>query len=310
MFLQNIKTNRFRLACLVLFACLTTALAQETPQDAAKTDLDFNALLAAIKQHDALLKSGEGEIVYTLGVPPFVDTDTRIVAGRIAFDSENTRFDSQREITILTPNGSWEIVPHKHRKTDYSFNNTEESRRINPFHDVDPRRWLTLRSKNLATYLESKNFQIVGREGFNDVLCYVLEEKDVDRPEKIWIAPERGFRYLKRESQHLTPVDALDSDVPMEAPTVSRTTISYHQHGEVWFPKAVFYEYAWVDFKIEDPIISGQKLELKNFKINHDIPPETFTVDIPDDAMITVNQEKQKLSKAEFLKRYGQQTDN
>ena len=175
---------------------------------------------------------------------------------------------------------------------------------------MDPRRWLTLRSKDLATYLESKNFQIVGREGFNDVLCYVLEETGVDRPEKIWIAPERGFRYLKRESQHLTPVDALDSDVPMEAPTVSRTTISYQQHGEVRFPKAVFYEYAWVDFKIEDPIISGQKLELKNFKINHDLPPETFTVDIPDDAMITVNQEKQKLSKAEFLKRYGQQTDN
>ena len=64
------------------------------------------------------------------------------------------------------------------------------------------------------------------------------------------------------------------------------------------------------DFKPEDPIISGQKLEIKNFRINHDIPPETFTVDIPDDAMITVDREKQKLSKAEFLKRYGQQSDN
>ena len=70
MSLLDIKTNPFRLACLVLFACLTTALAQETPQDAAKTDLDFKALLAAIKQHDALLKSGEGEIVYTLGGSP------------------------------------------------------------------------------------------------------------------------------------------------------------------------------------------------------------------------------------------------
>ncbi len=317
MSLLDIKMNRFLLSCLVLFACLTTALAQETPQDAAKTDLDFNALLAAIKQHDALLKSGEGEIVYTLGVPPFVDTDTRIVTGTIAFNKEKTRFDSEESLfhsqgktTILTPNGSWEIIPHKHRKSDYSFNNTEESRRINPFHDVDPRRWLTLRSKDLATYLRSKNFQIVGREGFKNSLCYVLEAKDGDRSEKIWIAPERGFRYLKRESQFLTPVDALDSDVPMEAPTVFRTTISYQQHGEVWFPKTVFQEYAWVDFKIEDPIISGQKLEIKNFKINHDIPPETFTVDIPDDAMIRVNQEKQKLSKAEFLKRYGQQTDN
>ena len=317
MFLQDMKTNRFLLSCLVLFACLTTALTQETPQDAAKTDLDFDALLAAIKQHDALLKSGEGEIVYTLGVPPFVDADTRIVTGTIVFNTEKTRFDSedipfhsQAKTTILTPSGRWEIVPHKHRETNYSFDTEEQPRLINPYHDVDPRRWLTLRDKDLATYLRSKNFQIVGREVFNGILCYVLEEKNVDRPEKIWIAPDRGFRHLKRESQHLTPVDALDSDVPMEAPTVSRTTISYQQHGEVWFPKAVFHEYAWVDFKPENPIISGQRLEVKNFKINHDIPPETFIVDIPDDAMITVNREKQRLSKAEFLKRYGQQTDN
>ena len=85
-----------------------------------------------------------------------------------------------------------------------------------------------------------------------------------------------------------------------------RTTISYQQYGEVWFPKAVFNEYSWLDFKPEDPILSGQQLEVKNFKINHDLPPETFIVDLPDDAMITVNREKQKLSKAEFLKRYGQ----
>lgn len=316
MSLLDMKTNRFLLSCLLFFACLTT-LAQETPQDAAKTDLDFNALLAAIKQHDALLKSGEGEVVYTLGVPPFVDSDTAIITGTIVFNAENTRFDaeetpfhSQGKTTILTPNGRWEIVPHKNRKPNYSFNTEEQPQLINPFHDVDPRRWLTLRSKNLATYLESENFQIIGREVFNDSLCYVLEEKDVDRPEKIWVAPERGFRYLKHESHHLTPVDALDSDVPMEAPTVSRTTLSYQQHGKIWFPKEVFHEYAWVDFKPQDPIISGQRLEVKNFKINHDIPPETFTVDIPDDAMIKVNREKQKLSKAEFLKRYGQQTDN
>jgi len=167
-----------------------------------------------------------------------------------------------------------------------------------------------LRSKNLATYLENENFQIIGREGFKNSLCYVLEAKDGDSTEKIWIAPDQGFRYLKHESQFPRPVDALDSEVPMEALWINRTTISYQQHGEIWFPQAVFNESSWLDFKPKDPIISGQKLEVKNFKINHDIPPETFTVDIPDDAMIKVNREKQKLSKTEFLKRYGQQTDN
>ena len=293
---------------------LELALAQEPPsQEATEDELDLKALLAAIKHHDGLLKSGEGEVVYTFGVPPFVDTDTRIVAGTIAFNTEKTRFDSENtpfgqggNTTILTPIGSWEIVPHKHRKTHYSFN-TEEPRSINPFHGVDPREWLTFNGNDLATYLRKKHFQIIGREVFNDILCYVLEEKDVDRPEKIWIAPERGFRYLKRENQFLTPVDALDSDIPMEAPTIIRTTITYQQHGEIWFPKTVFNEYAWVDFKPEDPIISGQRLEIKNFKINHNLPPDTFTVDIPDDAMITVNQQNKKLSKAEFLKQYGQQ---
>jgi len=315
--LLDIKTNRFRLACLVLFACLTTALAQETPQDAAKTDLDFKALLAAIKQHDALLKSGEGEVVYTLGVPPFnTDTDTEIV-GRIAFDSENTLFDAEKtpfyphgKTTLLIPAGMWEITRNRKGESRYYFKPerhfSRELKLIRPLHDVDPRRWITLRSKDLATYLKANNFHITGREFFNDIQCYVLETKQEEESEKIWIAPERGFRYLKHESQHLTPVDALDSDVPMEAPTVSRTTISYQQHGEVWFPKAVFHEYAWVDFKIEDPIISGQKLELKNFKINHDIPPETFIVDIPDDAMIRVEGISKALSKQEFLKRYGQ----
>lgn len=319
----NLKSYRFPILCIVFFVGLTTALAQETRrQDTAEDELDLKALLAAIKQHDALLKSGEGEVVYTLGELPFntdnhSNPDTIIISGTIAFNAKNTRFDaeetlfhSQGKTTILTPSGRWEIVPHKNRKPNYSFNTEEQPQLINPFHDVDPRRWLTLRSKDLATYLRRENFQIIGRDGFKNSLCYVLEAKDGDRTEKIWIAPDQGFRYLKHESQFPRPVDALDSEVPMEALWIDRTIISYQQHGEIWFPEAVFNESAWLDFKPKDPIISGQQLEIKNFKINHDIPPETFTVDIPDDAMIKVNREKQKLSKMEFLKRYGQQTNN
>ncbi len=316
----NLKSYHFPIVCIMFFVGLTTAFAQEPLlPDTAADELDLKTLLAAIKQHNALLKSGEGEVVYTLGVP--VDTDTHIVTGAIAFNKENTRFHTEKDFfhtqektTLLIPAGMWEIT--RNRKGEFGYHFTPERyfsrelKLIRPFHDVDPRRWITLRDKDLATYLESKNFQIVGSEGFNDVLCYVLEEKDVDMPEKIWIAPDRGFRYLKHESRSLTPVDALDSDVPMEAPTVIRTTISYQQHGDVWFPKAVFSERAWVDFKPEDPIISGQKLEIKNFKINHDLPPETFTVDIPDDALIKVQGVKQELSKQEFLKQYGQPADN
>ena len=281
---------------------LALALAQETPsQDAAEDALDLKELLAAIKHHHALLKSGEGEIIHTDEQPP-VEADTRTVKTRITFDSENTRFDSQRGFTILTPTEMWQIAPHRRRHPKYHF--STEPRSI--YEGVDPRRWLF----DLARHLERENFQITGREIFNDMLCYVLEAKDGDTSEKIWIAPQQGFQYLKRESQFPRPVDALDSDIPMEALTIIRTTIRYQQFGEVWFPKAVFSEYAWLDFKATYPIISRERLELKNFKVNHDLPPDTFTVDIPDDAMIKVEGIDKPLTKQEFLKRYGQQTDN
>ena len=280
----------------------TLALAQDTSsQDAAEDALNFKELLAAIKHHHALLKSGEGEIIHTDEQPP-VEADTRIVKTRITFDSENTRFDSQRGSTILTPTEMWEIAPHRRRHPKYHF--STEPRSI--YEGVDPRRWLF----DLATHLENENFQITGREIFNDISCYVLEAKHGDTSEKIWIAPQQGFRYLKRESRFPRPVDALDSDIPMEALTIIRTTIRYQQFGEIWFPKAVFSEYAWLDFKATYPIISRERLELKNFKVNHDLPPETFTVDIPDDAMIKVEGIDKPLTKQEFLKRYRQHTDN
>ena len=242
-------------------------------------------------------------MVYTDGQPPF-DSDTHIFKGRIAFDSENTRFDSQRRIVIFTSTAKWEIDPHTKRRPNYYFHPAPQS----PVFEapMDPRQWLTLWHEDLATYLKSENFHITGREFINDTLCYVLEAKQgKDTSEKIWIAPERGFRYLKHESQFPRPVDALDSDIPMEALTIDRTIVSYQQFGEIWFPKAVFSEYAWLDFQATYPIISRQTLEVKNFKVNHTISPETFTVDLPDGAMIRVK--RQTLSKADFLKRYGQQ---
>ena len=311
MSLLNTKMNRFLLSSFVVLACFTIALAKETPsQDTAEDELDFEALLAAIKHHNALLKSGEGEVVYTFGQPPF-DTDTRIVTGHIAFDPENTRFDSLRKTTIFMPIGMWEIDNNRNSyyyfKPDHYF--STEPKLIFPYHGVDPRQWFTPGSpdQDLATYLTDENFHITGREFINDNLCYVLEAKQGGRSKKIWIAPERGFRYLRYESQHPTPVDALDSDIPMEALTIFRTTISYQQFGEIWFPKAVFSEYAWLDFKATEPIISRQTLEIKNFKVNHTIPSETFIVNLPNDAIIKVEGISEKLSKQEFVKKYGQQ---
>ena len=302
MLLLNIKPIRFLLLCLAFFTCLTIVFSQDAqlptePQDTADVELDFEVLLTAIKHHDALLKSGEGEVVYIYGQPPF---DLSTFTGTIAFDSEKTRLDSPRTITILTPTTMWEIDPNAKRMPNYHF--STEPRLIEE--GADPRRWVTFWREDLATYLKSENFHITGREFINDILCYVLEAKQGDTSKKIWIAPERGFRYLKHESQHPTPVDALDSDIPMEALTINRITVSYQQLGEIWFPKTVFRESSWLDFQATNPIIFRQTLEINNFKVNHTIPSETFTVDLPDDAMVRVN--RQTFSKEEFLKRYGE----
>ena len=308
MSLLNMKTIRFILYCFVLFIYLTLSFAKETPTtvpqpDDTEPELNFEALLAAIKKTDTSIKSGQGEFVYTHGHPPF-NTYTNTTKGKIAFDLERTRYDLPRRTTILTPTTMWEIVPFIKRAPNYYFS-TKPQQEIHPV-GADPRQWIRLGPPNQdsATYLKENGFEIKGREFFRDLLCYVLETKEGDKSTKIWIAPERGFQSIKRESKIPRPVDALDSDIPMEALTNTRTIILYEQFGKIWFPKRVISESFWVDFKVEEPVFFRQTLETKNFKINHPIPAETFTVEIPDEAMIRVDGNK-VLSKKEFLEQYG-----
>ena len=313
MFMSYTKSYIFLLFCFVFSTCLTISFAEDTPitvqqQDSAEPELDFEALLAAIKKADTSIKSGEGEFVYTYGHPPF-DAYTETTKGKITFDSKKTRIDLPRRTTILTPTTMWEVVGNG--KTNYYFS-TKPRQKIHQV-GVDPRQWLTLGppdpdpDPDYATYLKENNFQIKGREVFHDMLCYVLESKQGDKSTKIWIAPERGFRHLKHESKYPLPVDALDSDIPMEALAITRTIIFYQQFGEIWFPKRVYCESSWVDFKVEEPVFFRQTLETKNFKINHSIPTETFTVEIPDDVFIQVEGINKVLSKKEFLEQFGKQ---
>lgn len=310
MVLLNMKLFRIVLYCLMLFTFLMLSFGKEIPTtvpqpEETEPELDFEALLAAIKKADTSIKSGEGEFVYTNGHPPF-DTYTWTFKGKIAFDLKKTRYDLPRRTTILTPTTMWEIVPFIKRAPNYHFS-TKPQRFIHPA-GADPRQWsfLGTSTQDSATYLRENSFEIIGREFFRDLLCYVLETKEEDKSTKIWIAPERGFRPIKRESKIPRPVDALDSDIPMEALTNNRTIIWYEQFGKIWFPKRVISESFWVDFKVEEPIFFRQTLETKNFKINHSIPAERFAVEIPDEAMIRVDGDK-VLSKKEFLEQYEEQ---
>ena len=130
---------------------------------------------------------------------------------------------------------------------------------------------------------------------------YNPPETTPDVYERFWIAPSQGFRCLKYEECSPLKVDVMYSNIRKGTPSVHRRSVSYEQHGEAWFPKVGVGANFWIDSDGKEHFISRTTLETKDFKVNHPIPPETFTVDIPDDAMIWVGTLRQELPKKEFL---------
>ena len=123
MFMSYTKSYIFLLFCFVFSTCLTISFAEDTPitspqKESAETELDLEKLLTVIKRTETLLKSGEGEFVYTYGHPPF-NAYTETTKGKITFDSKKTRINLPRRTTILTPTTMWEVVGN--RKTNYYF---------------------------------------------------------------------------------------------------------------------------------------------------------------------------------------------
>ena len=186
-----------------------------------------------------------------------------------------------------------------------------------PFELIDPRNWYSVSIfQDLPTYLRNENFHIQKTEILKDdqrknVFCYVLEKKYIeiedkqdDTFERIWISPERGFRYLKYEVQRPTKVDINDGKIKKGTYMNTRITISHQQFGELWFPKKGVINTSRIDSDGKKHILIRQTIETKNCKLNISIPEKTFTMDIPDGVEIRVN--NRNLSKSEFLRQYGQ----
>lgn len=317
--------------------------AVEIAQDGTETEtkkntpvnLDFEAILAGIKQNDEAVKSGEGRTVLTSeGFTEFGDlrysTTTKV---SLIFDEHQNRLRMEvpkivrREgnVNVITPKityiitekGNFHIgyIDHKPR---YGFDKIREMKGYRLFRNYyTPRGWARISdTKDLATSLKESNYRILTREMLDDIPCYVLEGKKEPPPgakqqtpeiSRIWIAPEHGFRIHKHERRSTTKKDSVDGDVEKGTPFVSRNTFSYQQIGDVWFLKSAKREYARIDSEGKEHITSRMTLELPDFKINHAIPPETFAIDIPDDAKITVDGFDERMSKQEFLEWFGQQ---
>ena len=329
MFLLRLKVFIFLSAYAVFSACFTMAIALDATETKTKDkiektstktntadNLDFEVILAGIKHYDELVKSGEGKVVVTFKQPRFPtnDPDHSIVfTGDITFASDKIRLNSLGKTYVSKPTGMWEIVRYRKRKPNYYFSLEPGLSALEAL--ADPREWLIFSNDvDFSTYLRRRNFRIQRSDTFKGIPCYVLEAKIIqtsisssqpgDRIERFWISPARGFRYLKYERQQPLKVDILSSDIKKGTPSIHRRTLSYQQFGDAWFPEAGVIVLLWIDSTGREHVISQKTLETRDFKVNHAIPSETFTVNIPDDAMIGVN--RRKLSKAEFLKQYGQ----
>jgi hypothetical protein len=288
--------------------------------DKTGESLDYDVILAGIKYHDELVKSGEAKVVYSIEQPalPVGQVDRSMtLSGTIIFDSDNIRWDSLSKTIILMPNSSWEVIRYLKRKPLYLFDPQKSEL---PFQLVDPRAWFSVSNiHDLPTYLRNENFQVLRTEVLKiqrddvleSVLCYVLEkkyreieDKQDDTFTRIWISPECGFRYLKYEVQEPTKVDINDGKIKKGTFMNTRVTISHQQFGEIWFPKKGIINTSQIDSDGKKHILIRQTIETKNCKLNISIPEETFTMDIPDGVEIRVN--NRKLSKSEFLRQYGQ----
>ncbi|MDE0682408.1 MAG: hypothetical protein OXI63_05780 [Candidatus Poribacteria bacterium] len=333
------KTIRHITACLVFFTCLTTASAQQKdslpvlPQNAIDAENDFNMILLGMRNYDGAALSGEGECLYVFRQPGTPDA-YRTWKARLTFDPWHTRMDfkegfsnntqTPRVTLISSPSGTLEITYAKAEEPSYHFRgNSQVSEnlslksqteiKLDASRDwVDPRRWLhSIDGRALPTYLKEQNFRILKSEFFNGFPCYVLEAKQPNQQdssfEKIWVSPELGLRYLQYESRFLSAVDSADGQIKKGTPAVRRIRLSYGLYGEdAWFVTNGIAETFWIDADGEKHLINRAIIETQNFIVNHEIPLEVFTVDLPDNATIQVGAEDKKLSPEEFRQWYDE----
>ena len=335
MFLLNMKAIRLVIPSLVFFACLTTAFAQQEdslpvlPQNAADAENDFNMILLGMRNYDGAALSGEGECLYVFRQPGTPD-GYRTWKARLTFDPWHTRMDfkegfsnntqTPRVTLISSPTGTLEITSLKTGEQRYHFGSNSQVSENLPLKSqteikldasrdwVDPRRWLhSIDGRDLPTYLKEQNFRILKSEFFNGFPCYVLEAKQENGFERIWVSPELGLRYLQYENRFLSAADSADGQIKKGTPAVRRIRLSYGLYGEdAWFVTNGIAETLWIDSDGEEHLINRAIIETQNFIVNHEIPPQVFAVDIPDDATIQVEALGKKLSEAEFRQWYDE----
>jgi len=275
--------------------------------------MDLEIILSGIQYYDSLIKSGEGDVTYrriqTAGLTDAGSDMTHEY--HLIFNQRKTRMDIPEHIlgklhfpklTYINTEGKgeWKIQYDKSR-THYTYSTTSNG----TFRDWDPRWIMTTiwQEGSVYEHLKKGNFKVKQKQNLGKIECYVLENPD--REEKIWIAPDLGFRFLKYEHKFALEVDLPRRGMKKGTPMVTRRWASYQKYGEAWFPKQTTTEASFIDEKGQEHLLSKTQHETKNFRLNHKIPKKRFTIKIPEDAQIWVADLRTFMSKKKFLKYYN-----
>lgn len=208
-------------------------------KDKTKVNLDFDAILAGIKQNDEKVKSGEGRSVFTYESFAKVGDPRKVkmtLKADLVFDEHQNRarmelndIVSQQNIriprgtTIVTEKGTLRIEFLKNepepvengiriRITTVPRNEPEPVKHKPRYrfekitrlqwmeNHVAPRRWTRISdTEDLATSLKNFNYQILTREMLDGIPCYVLEGKKEPPPGTEQQTPEISRIWIASE---------------------------------------------------------------------------------------------------------------
>ncbi len=201
-----------------LWVCLCF-LVLGTPFAAYPEAMDLEALVAAVKHNDSLLKSGKVSFV----VQP---TQTRLKAELMGrdFSTETAprevsfAFDGRKVYCETRCVHDKDKLRLEHRVAIFDGEKQVEIDRFPPPPRIGVRGHLSLMprsyfhywgmsfdGKSIGEYLEKHAIDILGEESINNIPCYVVRTTLRGAKIKLWIAPSRGFRMLKKQSDTRFP---------------------------------------------------------------------------------------------------------
>lgn len=295
----------------LFFFCAVLLLIFASFSFSVDDEIDLEIILAGIKYYDSLVKSGEGKVSYRrVQTPGLADNGHRIaVEYYLTFTKRQTRMDIPEyymgkahfaELTHIQKKGEGELhvpgfnVPRR-RLTYYSYD-------TGSFTEWHPKMVITDWDEgSLYEHLKEKNFKIKEKSELNQVVCYVLDNM---KGEKIWIAPELGFNFLKYEHRFALDIDLTRRGLSRGADLVEYRRASYEKYGDIWFPKYTVLESYLIDKDGEEQLLTISEVETESFRVNHAVPEQAFIVEVPDNVPIWVGDLRKNLSKKEFLDIY------